>query len=344
MEKAASLHAEKAAGNCPVRRSPPQKYNIDLYTGLTGLLTPDDISASAVLGRLGVEGQTQAPVLLGRLAFAVEEAGSVKLGRFEAPRPKMWLTLGPMKDRFDQYGQSSALIRVVKVEKEFEPQDLTLTYNKADAFVGKDKPAEQLFVLKDVVVRDVKRLKAVALAKVRAGEFAASIGDQAGKRPSDLQHQYIKADDRPSPTVANGSPRERARALTPISAAWPPCTGEPSMQRLYKDMVQTNQQLTLFSPVAGRQTDAKQPQDRRRVQARLPVAGHQEDRPDPADQDEYRKSKAMAAYQIDAIQSDGLALIHFDPDNLRKRMQFVRTKEDVYLPPPPSLNDIPEDF
>jgi hypothetical protein len=350
MEKATTAVLEKAAGNfAQAAEALRKKYNIDLYTGLTGLLTPDDISASMVLGRLGVEGQTQAPVLLGRLAFAVEEAGSVKLSRFEAAKPKMWLTLGPMKDRFDQYGQSSALIRVVKVEKEFEPQDLTLTYNKADAFVGKDKPAEQLFVLKDVVARDVKRLKSVALAKARADEFAASIGDQAWEKAIEAYNtQYIKADDPGAFTLRLKMDRlsERARSAdSDIRRMAALVQGEPSMQRFYRDMVQANQQLTLFNALLpADKTDA----DNLKTVVEFKPASQwlvikKIARTQPT-KDEYRKSKAMAAYQIDAMQSDGLALIHFDPDNLRQRMQFVRLKDDVYIPPLPSINDIPEDF
>ena len=350
MEKATSAVLEKAAGNfAQAAEALRKKYNIDLYTGLTGLLTAEDISASTVLGRLAVEGQTQIPVLLGRLAFAVEEAGSVKLGRFETAKPKMWLTLGPMKDRFDQYGSSSSLIRVVKVEKEFEPQDLTLTYNKADAFVGKDKPAEQLFVLKDAVVRDAKRLKAVALAKARADEFAASIGDQAWEKAIEAYNtKYIKADDPGAFTQRLKMDRlsERARSAdSDIRRMAALVQGEPSMQRLYRDMVQTNQQLTVFNALLpAEKTEAdnlKTVVEYKPASQWLVVKKITRTQPT---KDEYRKSKAMAAYQIDAMQSDGLALIHFDPDNLRKRMQFVRTKEDVNIPPLPSMNDIPEDF
>ena len=350
MEKATSAVLEKAAGNfAQAAEALRKKYNIDLYTGLTGLLTADDISASSVLGRLGIEGQTQVPVLLGRLAFAVEEAGAVKLGRFETAKPKMWLTLGPMKDRFDQYGSSSALVRVVKVEKEFEPQDLTLTYNKADASVSKDKPAEQLFVLKDVVARDVKRLKAVALAKARADEFAASIGDQAWDKAIEAYNtKYIKADDPGAFTQRLRMDRlsERARSAdSDIRRMAALVQGEPSMQRFYKDMVQTNQQLIVFNSLLP--ADKTEADNLKTVVEFKPAAQwlvvKKIARTQPT-KDEYRKSKAAAAYQIDAMQSDGLALIHFDPDNLRKRMQFVRTKEDVSIPPAPTWDDVQEDF
>ncbi|NLH16636.1 MAG: hypothetical protein GX455_08660 [Phycisphaerae bacterium] len=350
MEKATSAVLEKAAGNfAQAAETLRKKYTIDLYTGQTGLLTSDDISSSRVLGQLALEGQTQSPVLLSRLAFAVEEAGIVKLSRFEAAKPKMWLTLGPMKDRFDQYGSLSALVRVIKAEKEFEPQDLSLTYNKADASTDKTPPAEQLYILKDVVIRDVKRLKAVALAKARADEFAASIGDQAWEKAIEaFNTKYIKADDPGAFTQRLRMDRlsERARSTdSDIRRMAAVVQGDPSIERFYKDMIQTNQQLNLFHSLLP--ADKTEVDNLKSVVEFKPAAQwlviKKIARTQPT-KEEYRKSKAAAAYQIDAMQSDGLALIHFDPDNLRQRMQFARTKEDVYIPPVPTMDDIPEDF
>jgi hypothetical protein len=121
--------------------------------------------------------------------------------------------------------------------------------------------------------------------------------------------------------------------------------GDPSMLRFYKDMVQTNQQLTVFNALLP--ADKTEADNLKTVVEFKPAAQwlvvKKIARTQPT-KDDYRKSKAVAAYQIDSMQSDGLALIHFDPDNLRKRMQYVRTKEDMSIPRAPSMDDIPEDF
>ncbi len=350
IEKTSSAVLEKAAGNfTQTAETLRNKYNIDLYSGLTGLLTSDDISSSRVLGQLSIEGQNQNPIPLSRLAFAVDELAAVKLSRFETAKPRMWMTLGPMKDRFDQYGSSSALVRVVKVETEFEPQDLAYTYNKTDASLDKTPPAEQLFILKEEVSRDVKRLKALALAKARAEEFAASIGDQAWEKAiEDYNTKYIKPDDPGAFTKRLRMDRlnERARSTdSDIRRMAAMVQGDPSIQRIYKDMVQTNQQLNLFHSLLP---EEKIEADNLKTVVEFKPASQwlvikKIARTQPT-KEEYRKSKALAAYQIDAMQSDGLALIHFDPDNLRQRMQFHRSKEDIYLPPAPTLDDIPGDF
>ncbi len=351
MEKADTATIQKAAGNyAATAETLGKKYAIDLFTGTTGLLSAEDIAGSRTLGRLMVEGQTQMPIRLSRIAFAVDEAGTIKLGRFETQKPKMWATLGPMKDRFDEFGSMTALIRVVKVEQEIEPQDPALTYNKNDAVADTITPvADTIFILKDLVARDVKLQKASALARARAEEFVGMIGDQPWDKAIEAYNaKYTKADDPLSAAKKLRLDRlmDRPRASdSDVKMMSRTLEDDPSMRRYFQDMVNTNRQVELLhSLLPADKTEA----DNLKQIAEFKPGGRwyvikKIARKDPT-KDDYRKSKAMAAYQIDTRQGDSLALILLDPDNLRVRMQYQQIEQDVVIPAKPSIDDIPEEF
>ena len=49
------------------------------------------------------------------------------------------------------------------------------------------------------------------------------------------------------------------------------------------------------------------------------------------EQEQYEKIKAMRVYKEDFVQSQGLAAVHFNPENILKRMSFrqVESKESL---------------
>jgi hypothetical protein len=350
LEKADTATIRKAAGNfAGTAETLGKKYTIDLFTGTTGLLSTDDIANSFTLRRLMMEGQGLMPIPLHRLAFAVEEAGLVKMGRFETQKPKMWVTLGPLKDRFDEMNSMTALVRVVKVEKEIEPQDLALTYNKNDVVTSKNTPvADTIFILKDMVVRDVKLQKASAAAKARAEEFVGMIGDQPWDKAIEAYNaKYTKGDD-PQSIVRKlrmdkvlDQPRTSDSDLSMMSRT---AEDEPSMRRRIHESVKINRQVELLHSLLPADKDEA---DNLKLVAEFKSGSMwyavKKITRKPPTKDDYRKGKAMAAFQIDSRQADSLAMILLDPDNLRARMQYHQTEENVEIPAKPSYDDIPEE-
>ena len=64
------------------------------------------------------------------------------------------------------------------------------------------------------------------------------------------------------------------------------------------------------------------------------------------DQNEYEKIKAMEDYKQSVIQSQSLAAVHFEPENILKRMNFRWSKEydKTRVAEMPVKPDIDEDF
>ena len=51
---------------------------------------------------------------LSRIVFAIDELGSSELGPFDIPNPRMYESIGPLKDVFGKIG---VVVRISKVEK-----------------------------------------------------------------------------------------------------------------------------------------------------------------------------------------------------------------------------------
>ncbi|MDD5010804.1 MAG: hypothetical protein PHQ00_01640, partial [Phycisphaerae bacterium] len=156
-----------------------KEFGVKLYTGRTGLLTAEQILSDRYLGALLMVGQSRIPVRLSRLAFAVsplgDEAG--KLGPFEPPIPKMYVSFGPLAGRD---GDIMAMVRVVETAGSMTPQNVELGYQKnLPEISGSSETENKNFILKDIVAKDCKRLEAMKLARKTAEDLIALAAKQS---------------------------------------------------------------------------------------------------------------------------------------------------------------------
>ncbi|MBN1817982.1 MAG: hypothetical protein JW828_11530 [Sedimentisphaerales bacterium] len=307
------------------------KYKLQVYSGRTGWLSAEEIGQDSTLSRLSMQGQTRIPVRLSKMVFAVEPLKTTTLNRFEGLTPKMWANLGPLKDSFSEYTQMSALVRVVAARPAEEPADIAVSYSTQG--IALDDPNQamgRVFSVREQLVEDVKLVKAIPMARQRAEEFLKMIQeDDWDKAVTAYNEKYAKDDD--NHKIALDKLRDRNRTtMLEIQKMKQMIREYPVAASYYEETLQTGQLLERLLPlIPDGQTEAQAALNRvlefepsRVVYAIKSVTRK------PVTIQDYVKAKPLASYQIDAAISDTLSVVHFNPENVLKRMEFKVVDEE----------------
>ena len=337
-----------------------EKHNCKLYAGRTGLLSPIDMQTDEYLARLYLEGHGQNPVSLAQIVFAVGDLAASELGPFDVRKPRMYENIGPLKDllgsaRFgllDSSGQIMAIVRVIKTIKAAEPQSIDQTFSTSSLEFDPNQPsaqsgaegedeAENLYSVKEKVTEDLKKLAAMDITKSKAEEFiglAAKDGwDTAIDKFNELYGKQTSQD--PNDPNASEISNEEQSVTEPFKLQ--NLTG---LRRISKATLQTLTVQTAGNPAAqfflNQQKNHRRfveqlysliPQDSNTVEA-VPLVI--EFKPDMSfyciknisvkriTLQEYEKTKAMQIQREDYTQSESLAAVYFNPENILKRMSF----------------------
>jgi hypothetical protein len=311
-----------------------EKYKIKIYAGQTGLLSPVDIQSDEQMGTLFLQGYGQNPVILSKVVFAVKELAVSELGPFDVPTPSMYENIGPVKDMMSMYGSEAggimAIVRVIDAQKAAEPENVDVTYststlkfdpNEEDA--GKD-----IYSVKEKVAEDLKKLAVLETTKSRAEEFIALAKKESWTNAinkfeelyGQLQHREPNEPNAFRPQNYPGMRRLLKANLETMALQG---RGDPMMP-FYLNESRINKQFIdqLYSLI---------PPDKDTADS-LPVV--MEFKPDMSYyaiknisvkrlyQEDFDKSKATRLFREDYIQSQSLAVIHFNPENILKRMNF----------------------
>jgi len=327
-----------------------KKYKIKLYTGRTGLLSADDIRADENLPMLYLKGHGGTPVPLSRIVFAVDELGPGELGPFDVPKPAMYENIGPLKDITTQItGRTTdrimAIVRVIQAVKASEPETINQTFSTATLRLDENhRQSEDIYIVREKVVEDLKKLAAMDTVKSKAEEFielAEKNGwentvekfnelygrrDEQSQRDPNLNQNEIK-DIREPFKLQNLTNLQRISSMALRTLAVQNA-GSPHTQFLLNEAEKRKRLINrLYSLV---------PQDSNTIDA-VPLV--LESKPDMScyciksisvkrlNQQDYEQSKAMQVFREDFIQSQSLAPVHFNPENILKRMNFTPLAE-----------------
>ncbi len=336
-----------------------KKYNVRIYSGQTGLLSPEDLQKNEHLSRLYVEGHGQNPVSLAQIVFAVGDLTASELGPFDVPRPVMYQNIGPLKDLLgspwaglmDTSGQIMALVRVINTAKAAEPQSIDQTYStKSPSFDPDKKDEEDIYSVREKVTEDLKKLAAMKIAKNKADEFIAPASKDGWDKTIDKFNELYGKKTHKDPNAAEFSIEEEKLAK-PFKMQ-----NLPGMRRISEAALQTMTAQSAGNPAAqlflnGRRRQQRfleklyslVPQDSNSVE-NLPVV--MEFKPDMSfyciknlsvkrlSLQDYEKIKGTKLQREHYIQSESMAVIHLNPENILKRMNFrpVKTKEEEETP------------
>jgi len=97
------------------------------------------------------------PTALTRIVFAMDQLGDSELSPFDAPKPRMYESIGPVKDLF---GQIMTIVRVTEVKKASEPEGVDYTYSTQTVRFEQDQEqvGDEIYSVKEKVIEDLKKL------------------------------------------------------------------------------------------------------------------------------------------------------------------------------------------
>ena len=310
-----------------------KKYKIGVYTGQTGLLSAVDFQANAILGLSFIKGHGNNSVRLSRVVFAADELNVSELGPFDATKPRLYENIGPTRDMF---GKTTMLVRIIRVEKFCEPENINVSYDKKSVSLDANLPQEakpDVYSVKENVAEDLKKLAAMQAAKNKAEEFirlAAKDGwenavDKFNKLYEDISKQNA-AEPNAFKLLKKSSLQRISDADLEILAAQD--EGDPSAAFLVPENKKESlfiSQLYHLVPEASNAVSAPfvmefKPQMSYYAVRKLSVRR--------LDEGEYEKIKAMQAYSKNFAESQNLAAVFLNPENILKRAGFKLVKEN----------------
>jgi len=317
-----------------------EKYKIEVYTGQTGLLSPIDMQSDEKIATLFLQGYGQNPVRLSKVVFAVDELAVSELGPFDVPKPRMFENIGPVKDMMSMYSSDAggimAILRVIDAQKAAEPESIDQTYSTSSLIFdpNEEKPGENIYSVKEKVTEDLKKLAVLDTTKSKADEFIALAKKDgwtsAINKFEELYGQLQERDPNdPNAFRLQNYPDMRRISKANLETLALQGQGDP-MASFYLSESKVNQQFVdqLYSLV---------PQDNDTV-GTLPLV--MEFKPDLSFyviknisvkrlfKEDFDKMKATRLFREDYTQSQSLAVIHFNPENILKRMNFKAAKSE----------------
>jgi len=322
-----------------------KKHNLKIYAGNTGQLRPEDIQNNEYLARLYLEGYGKNPISLSQIVFAVDDLTASELGPFDVARPLMYQNIGPLKDLLgspwaglmDTSGQIMALVRVIKTTKAAEPQSINQTFStKSLTFETDTKDdTEDVYSVREKVIEDLKKLAAMETAKNKAEEFISLVAKDGWDSTIDKFNELYGKENTSDPN----NPDASENVTEPFKLQ-----NLAGMRRISKATIQTLAAHSAGNPAAplflnGRKKQQRfieklyslVPQDRNSVDT-VPLL--MEFKPDMSfyciknlsvqriSLEEYEKIKTMRLQREDYIQSESMVAVHFNPENILKRMNF----------------------
>ena len=338
-----------------------EKHNIKIYAGQTGLLSPIEMQKNEYLARLYLEGYGQNPVSLARIVFAVDDLAASELGPFDVSKPGVYENIGPLKDLLgsvwsgvqDVSGQIMAIVRVITTIKAAEPQSIDQTFSTSSLTFdpNQEDVAENIYSVKEKVTEDLKKLTAMETAKNKAEEFidlAAKDGWESTVDKFNKLYGQQTSQDPNDPNTSEISNAEKNDAepfklqnligLRRISTAairtlTSQSAGNPGAQHFLNGRKNQRRFVEqLYSLV---------PQDSNSVDS-VPLV--MEFKPGMSvyciknisvkriNQQEYEENKAMQLQREDYVQSGTLSAVHFNPQNILKRMNFKLVEAEEESP------------
>jgi len=351
-----------------------KKYKVKVYAGQTGLLGAADMMVDEYLGRLYLSGYGGSFVGLTQIVFAIDELGLSELGPYDISKPRMYENIGPVRDRL---GRIMAVVRVIEAEKASEPESInqsfstsTLRFETGDEDANKTDPNhppksdlenQDVFSIKEKATEDLRRLAAMDTTQKCAEEFidlAAKNGwESTLQKFNELYGRQDKKDANDpnvsdDPNATNGpaetfnlvnSTNLRRISRETIGRLAVQSENEPG-SRLFVNEAQIERRFidSLYWLV---------PQDSNTVDT-VPLIMEfkpnmsyycvKEIRVKRVYQEEYEQSKPLKVYTQEHIQSQSLAAVHFNPENILKRMNFrwdVQKKQAADSNQPPESEE-----
>jgi len=305
-----------------------RENNIELYTGQTGLLTAEDLAWDRYLGMLYTEGQNQSQIRLAKIVFALKQLDASQLGPYEVSRPRIYENIGPMKDNLERI---MVLLRVIRAEEPVEPTDINDICDKTGLELIDEPKDEQIpkpQLIKDIVQEDLKKLKAMATARSEAEEFLKLVqSDDWDKVIEEFNKRYA-AKNSPKDDLLHviklqqfaDLSRLSSQDITAVNLNTDNLPGARDL--LYRRMKRRNLIDRFFTLLPKDKTSPETLPLIMQFEPEASLYVIKDISRNLISMGEYELEKIPSAYFEEAGQSQALALFHYTPENIVKRMKF----------------------
>lgn len=318
-----------------------KEHGIKVYTGRTGMLGPIEFQRTdEQLRTLFIRGNGRNTVMLSNVVFAVKELGDVELSMFDATTPRMYENIGPVRDYMSQYGEISEtfmlLVRVVEVRKASAPESVDQSFS-THSFIfdpNEQQDQEKIYSVKDKVVEDVKNLAAMNTAKTKAEDFiaqAAKIGWQNALVSFNKLHkeEYGQDPNDPDPfTVQNRRGMRRISAAVMNTLELHRKTDPAGRFSMYDIEREKRLADKLFSLVPSDKTTTEDLPLVLEFKPRMSYYAIKSISVNRLWKEDYDKAKVSRLSDEEYIRSQSLAAVHFNPENILKRLKVKWARDD----------------
>ena len=331
-----------------------QKHKIKVHTGRTGMLNAIDIQTDEFLSRAYLLGFGQNPVPLTKVVFAIDELAASELGPFDVQTPRMYANIGPVRDMLSLQGipgEMIAIIRVIQATKATDPENINETFStRSLLFDPNDQETnEDVYSVKEQVTEDLKKLAALETVKSKAEEFIELASNEDWQSAVDKFNEIYGQDDKEDPNDPNLSVTEEAEKTIQDTFKLENFTG---LRMISKAILNALAVQSEGNPAALYVANEQKrrillieqlysllPEDSNNVE-NLPLV--MEFKPDMSFycikdlsikrlwKEDYDKIKARRLFTEDTVQSQSLAAVYFNPENILMRMniKLVEAEEE----------------
>jgi hypothetical protein len=311
-----------------------EKYNISIYHGTTGLLSAAEMGADENVSSLFISNYGYNPIGLIQYLFSVKGLDVARLGPFDLPKPRMFENIALVKDIASRM---AAVVRVMDIRKASEPQGLDEYFSIIPMTLGDvEESYKYTYFVRDKVTEDLEKLAAMKITGQRANELLNMIKQDGWEKALLTFNKFYTPEEKldiddPNyfhvTTLSNISKIPSGLIQTTALQNTGDVIRSLSVEVLRKEKALRESLYSLIPPDANSVKE-------------LPIVF--ESKPDMSwyclkslsidrfKQDEYETAKSMQAFKEELIQSQSLAAVHCNPQNILTRMRFRSAEKTEY--------------
>ncbi len=271
------------------------------------------------------------------------------------------MNIGPARDMLELRGGSGefvGFVKIVEALKATEPDDVDYTFGTESIILdpNEDEKEDDVYSVKEKVIEDLKKLEAMETAKSRAEEFIGMVSDEDWQSTVDKFNEMYGKDTQDDPNDPNMPKTEtfelenltglRMISKARLDALAAQSEGHPAARYFTnernKSILFVNE---LYSYIPA---DSNSPEDLPFIMEFKPDMGYyciKDLTVKRIWKEDYDKIKTRRLISEDSVQSQNMAVIHFNPENILKRMNFkvVVEEESEETPAEPEEQPVTED-
>jgi hypothetical protein len=331
---------EKARDYAKIAQELGKKYNLTLHTGRTGLLNGLVLQSDKYLSRMFLTGAAYAPVRLSQVLFSVKELGDDATVLLSLPQAEMYASIGPAQDPLlmrtpTVANQIMMIARVVDARKAAAPESLDVSFSTQTLALGdpsEQKEKDKTFSVRDEVIKDLRKVAAWDTTRSRAQEFLALATKDGWDKAVNQFNTRYGAQAKDDPNDPNVFRQDQVMG----------------QQRLSEEGFQTLVAQASNNPAADMILDEAQAEGQFANRLYTLAAAHDEATPVPPQvlefkpnqsfyvlkslsverltREDFQRMKAMVVRQEEHNQIQNMAVVHLNPENILKRMNFQFVK------------------